>query len=92
MNKQKIAVALEYGSQKAPVVVATGVGELAQKIIDIAIESDIPIQKEEDLVELLATLSLEEEIPEVLYRAVSEVLAFSYWIRGMKPGDKQARR
>jgi len=87
--KEQIAVAIEYGLNETPIVSASGRGELAQKIIDAAHKAGIPIHKDEDLVELLSILELDEAIPKELYQVVAEVLAYSYWLRGMKPGDEK---
>ncbi len=91
MNKEKdqVAVAIEYGLNETPIVSASGRGELAQKIIDAAHEAGIPIHKDEDLVGLLSILELDEAIPEELYKVVAEVLVYSYWLRGMRPGDEK---
>ena len=48
------------------------------KIIEIARQHDIPMVKDENLVQVLEALDLETEIPPELYRAVAEVLAFIY--------------
>jgi flagellar biosynthesis protein len=88
--KEQIAVAIEYGLNETPIVSASGRGELAQKIIDAAHKAGIPIHKDEDLVELLSILELDEAIPKELYQVVAEVLAYSYWLRGMKPGDEKS--
>lgn len=79
-NKRLKAVALSYESSKhvAPKVVATGKGEVAASIIEKAKEHDVPIQEDSSLVELLSQLELNEVIPEQLYSAVAEVLAFIY--------------
>jgi len=88
-EKEQVAVAIEYGLNETPVISASGRGELAQKIIDAAHEAGVPIHKNEDLTGLLSILELEEAIPEELYKVVAEVLAYSYWLRGMKPGDEK---
>ncbi|MBE0491477.1 MAG: FlhB-like flagellar biosynthesis protein [Sulfurospirillum sp.] len=76
----KKAVALKYDTQKdkAPKVVAKGKGEVAKNIIKIAQENELPIKKDEDLVELLTKIELDREIPENLYKAVAEVFSFIY--------------
>ena len=89
--KEQVAVAIEYGLNDAPVVSASGHGELAAKIIEAANNAGVPIHHDEDLVALLSMLELDQEIPEVLYRVVAEVLAYSYWLRGMRPGDEKKR-
>jgi flagellar biosynthesis protein len=79
-RKSSKAVALRYDNQKdcAPRVVAKGKGYLADKIIDVAREHDIPLYEDKNLVQVLEALDLETEIPPELYRAVAEVLAFIY--------------
>ena len=79
-KKLKKAVALRYeGSKgKAPKVTAKGKGIVAERIIELANESDIPIAQDPDLVGSLIQLDLEEEVPEELYVAVAEILAFAY--------------
>lgn len=89
--KQKIpvAIALEYDQQKAPVVKASGSGDLAERIIEIAKENDIYLQEDEGLIEILAELELGDEIPTQLYKAVAEVISFAYIIKGKFPKDFQ---
>lgn len=86
--KEKIqkAVALKYEKKKdnAPRVVAKGKGEIAQRIIKIAQENELPIKKDEDLVELLTKIELDREIPPNLYKAVAEVFSFIYNITNKK--------
>ena len=57
---------------------AKGKGYLADKIVDVAREHDVPLYKDKNLVQVLEALDLETEIPPELYRAVAEVLAFIY--------------
>lgn len=74
------AVALRYDAQEdnAPRLVAKGNRLLAERIIEIARENRIPIHEDPDLVAVLSKLDVEHEIPEALYRAVAEVLAYVY--------------
>lgn len=76
----KKAVALRYDPSKedSPRVIATGKGSTAENIIKIAELHNLPIRKDEDLVELLSKVELDKEIPEKLYVAVSEVFRFLY--------------
>jgi len=74
------AAALKYDVQvnSAPVIKAKGKGNVAEKIIQLARENNIPIKEDPDLVELLVQLDLEQEIPPELYKLVAEILAFVY--------------
>ena len=78
MEERKKAVALRYDPEKdnAPVVLAKGYGELAERIIKIAKEKNIPIVEDKDLVSALIRVEVFEEIPPELYRAVAKVLVF----------------
>ena len=82
MSEIKKAVALKYDTEKdgAPKVKASGKGEVAKNIIRIAKENDLPIKKDEDLVELLSKVEIDKEIPQNLYKAVAEVFSFIYKI------------
>ena len=74
------AAALRYDREESPVprVVARGDGLLADRILAIAREHDIPIHQDPALVNVLAQLDLDEQIPPALYLAIAEVLAFLY--------------
>lgn len=76
----KKAVALVYDREKqdAPRVAAKGQGRIAEKIIELALAHDIPIKDDPDLVEVLSSLEINEEIPSEIYVAVAELLAFVY--------------
>ncbi|MFT9497224.1 EscU/YscU/HrcU family type III secretion system export apparatus switch protein [Anaerosolibacter sp.] len=77
-EKKPLVAAIKYEVEKdhAPRLLAKGQGEIADKIMDIARELDIPTYKDEKLVRQLYHLSLGEEIPPELYQVVAEVLAF----------------
>jgi flagellar biosynthesis protein len=74
------AAALQYrqGIDAAPRVVARGRGAVAKKIISLARKHGVPLHEDRNLVEVLSTLELYEEIPEELYKAAAEVLSFIY--------------
>lgn len=74
------AAALRYKSDKdsAPRVVAAAQGDLARKIIEVAVKSEVPVYQNTELVEILSRLEYFEEIPPVCYRVVAEILYFVY--------------
>lgn len=80
MSKVKKALALGWKKDQdnAPKVMASGSGEIANKIIKLAHENGIPIKEDEDLCEVLSKLELGEEIPPAMYKAVAEVFSFIY--------------
>ena len=85
-DKPKQAVALKYkrGVDPAPKLVAKGRGAVAEKILELARKHNVPIQQDQALVNALYVLDLNESIPEDLYKAVAEVLAFVYRMNGLR--------
>ncbi|TDO98318.1 EscU/YscU/HrcU family type III secretion system export apparatus switch protein [Marinomonas balearica] len=77
----KKAVALQYDYQSAPKVTAKGSGLMAERIMEIAQENDVLLHESPELVEVLATLEIGDEIPESLYLAVAEIIAFAHNIK-----------
>lgn len=76
-KKVQQAIALEYNpAEDAPRVVASGRGVLAEKIIQKAKESDVPIHRDDKLADTLSRLEIGEMIPPELYEVVAEVLIF----------------
>ena len=84
MDDLKKAVAIKYNRDKdrAPKVLAKGRDAIAERIIEVAKENNVPIYPDKDLVQVLETLDIDFEIPPELYRAVAEVLVFIYTING----------
>ena len=76
----KTAVALQYerGKAPAPKIAATGKGAVAERIVAIAREHNVPVREDPDLVQLLARLDLGQTIPGELYPVIAEVFAFVY--------------
>ena len=88
----KTAVALKYDrvKTKVPTVAATGQGPIAEKIIELARQHNVPIREDPDLVQLLSKLDLGESIPAELYPVIAEVFAFVYRLnasRGTSPAS-----
>ena len=75
--KQK-AVGLRYdaGAEDAPRVVAKGRGDTAQRIVELAKEHGIPVERDADLVELLSVSEVGDEIPTEVYGAVARLITF----------------
>ena len=78
MTDRRRAVALKYTmeSYNAPTVVATGMGKVAEKIIEKAEESDVPVVYNKELANLLDNVDIGEEIPSELYEAVATIIAY----------------
>ena len=78
-SKRKRAVALQYAKEdRAPKIVATGAGEVARRILDLAKQNNIPVRQDDSLVSILSKLDIGYEIPPETYRIVAEILAFLY--------------
>lgn len=76
-NASQMAVALQYGAgDAAPVVVASGMGYMAEKIVETAADAGVPIYEDNSLVTALAQLKLGQEIPEELYKAIVEIYVY----------------
>ena len=83
-NPTHVAVALKYkrGEMKAPVVVAKGAGHIAVKIKELAAKSGVPIVEKRELARYMyRNVEVGQAIPETLYTAVAEVLAYVYKIK-----------
>jgi flagellar biosynthesis protein len=79
-NARDRAVALRYREKEdaAPKVIAKGDGFVARKIREVAEEHGIPVRRDDDLVELLAQVEIDRDIPPELYAAVAEMLVWIY--------------
>jgi len=83
--KRDIAVALSYRPEQgdeAPRVVATGKGETAREILELAFAADIKVREDADLVEVLAAVDVDSLIPLEAFMAVAEILTYLYRVNG----------
>jgi flagellar biosynthesis protein len=77
MNEKKKAAALKYDEKyDAPIITAAGMGYVADKIIEKAMENDVPVVYNKEMADLLNNVEVGEAIPEELYEAVAEIIAF----------------
>ena len=78
-GERKRAIALRYADEdNAPRIVASGVGEVAKRLVLLAAEHGVPVQRDDTLVEILKKLPLGYEIPPEAYRLVAELLAWLF--------------
>ena len=76
-NKKKQAIARQYNPRdEAPTIVASGMGIVADKIIEKAKESDVPLYEDSKLANTLSKLEIGDMIPPELYGVVAEILVF----------------
>lgn len=83
-RRPRRAAALRYeaGTDQAPRVVASGKGVIADRILAEARAAGVPVRDDAALAEALAGLDLGAQVPEPLYRAVAEALAWAYRLEG----------
>lgn len=85
-NPTHLAIALKFDAREmiAPRVLAKGSGHIAQRIREIAVDNQIPLVEEKPLARALYKMvEIGDYIPAELYRAVAEVLAYVYRLKGM---------
>jgi flagellar biosynthesis protein len=75
--KRAIALSYEEGAH-APRVTATGAGLIAERILAAARQADVPVRSDPALVQALGALELGSEVPQQLWVAVAETLAWAY--------------
>ena len=92
-------MALQYGAgDSAPVIVASGMGYMAEKIVEVAADSGVPIYEDNSLATILTQLKLGQEIPEELYKAIVELYVYflhfdpSKVAEGEKPKKQEEQR
>jgi flagellar biosynthesis protein len=79
------AIALSYDGNRAPTLTAKGDDQLAEAILAVAREYEVPIYENAELVRLLAQLELGDSIPESLYLCIAEIIAFAWYLKGKCP-------
>ena len=87
--EQKTAVALSYDvGDKAPKILATGKGYVAEKMIEVAKQENVPLHKDEKLAKTLSKLEIGDYIPKELYGVVAEILVFVDRVEGVRKRGK----
>jgi flagellar biosynthetic protein FlhB len=85
-NPTRLAIALGFDAEKmaAPRVLAKGAGFIAERIREVAAASDVPILENKPLAQALYKMvEIGDDIPVEMYRAVAEMLAYVYRLKGM---------
>ena len=90
-DKPRRATALRYdpdSGSTAPKVTATGRGLIADRIVEEAEKAGVPVRRDDALAAALAGLELGHEVPEALWVAVAEALAWAYAldVKARRPG------
>ena len=79
------ATALNYDGVQAPIISAAGTDATAEQIIELAKQHEIPIYQNPELAKLLAQIEVGDEIPEMLYLIIAEILALAYRLQDKVP-------
>lgn len=92
MNQKAVALTYDEDVNAAPVVVASGSGYIAQKIVETARNNGIPVFEDNSLATMLSQLELGSEIPEQLYQAIVEIYVYflNFSPKKARPSDPQA--
>lgn len=97
VSDEELAVALGYqpNRDQAPHVVAKGQGWLARQIVEVAEANGIEVREDADLVQILAQVDVDSEIPLEAFTLVAEILSYVYqknktWPEGMAPSTNSA--
>lgn len=87
-DKSRRAVALKYDPNKnnAPVVIASGSGYIADKVVEIAEECGVPVYKDDSLSVMLSQLDMGSEIPEELFSSIVDI--YIYFLNYKIPKDE----
>jgi flagellar biosynthesis protein len=81
MPDKDVVAALKYTGSGAPEVVAAGRGHVAATILARAREAGVPVHRDPELADALAQLALGQEVPQAMWTAVAEVLAWAYGLQ-----------
>lgn len=86
LNQKAVALTYDENKQASPVIVASGIGYMAEKMIEIAKENGVPVYEDNSLATMLTQLELGAEIPEELYQAIVDI--YIYFLNYL-PGEGQ---
>lgn len=79
MNKKAVALSYDEERDAAPVIVASGMGYMAEKIVETARETGVPVYEDNSLATVLSQLQLGSQVPEQLYQAIVDI--YVYFLR-----------
>lgn len=89
-RRRAAALRYEHGDH-APRVTASGAGLVADRIIAAAREAGVPVRSDPALAEALGALDLGSEVPEALWTAVAEALAWAYRVESRAASERRER-
>lgn len=89
LNKKAVALRYDEKNNAAPVIVASGLGYMAEKIVEIANESGVPVYEDNSLATVLTQMKLGTEIPEELYQVVVDIYAYFLKFVPQEPNEQE---
>ena len=90
-NQKAVALGYEKNQDQALKVLASGKGIIAEKIIELAKENNIPLHRDADLVEVLSVLEINEYIPLEVYSVIAEIFTYIYEEDAKKKQNKMKK-
>ena len=87
LNKKAVALSYDEKKNAAPVIVASGMGYLAEKMVELAQECGVPVYEYNSLATMLVQLGLGAEIPDELYQAIVDIYVYFLNYTGEKPAE-----
>ncbi|MDI9408964.1 MAG: EscU/YscU/HrcU family type III secretion system export apparatus switch protein [Candidatus Pacebacteria bacterium] len=84
-NPRAVAVALNYDGSNTPTVVASGYGEVAKRILDIAFAAGVKVREDATLAQSLAEIETGSAIPLSCFEAVAEIINYLYRLDAAPP-------
>lgn len=88
LNKKAVALSYDENKNAAPIIVASGMGYIAEKMVEVAKESGVPVYEDNSLATMLTQLNLGAEIPTELYQAIIDI--YIYFLNYV-PGKKEEK-
>lgn len=91
LNKKAVALSYDENKNAAPIIVASGMGYIAEKMVEVAKESGVPVYEDNSLATMLTQLNLGAEIPTELYQAIIDIyIYFLNYVPGKKEEEAAA--
>ncbi|WP_124066941.1 EscU/YscU/HrcU family type III secretion system export apparatus switch protein [Clostridium sp. E02] len=76
LNKKAVALKYDDAKNRSPVIVASGMGYMAEKIVEAANENGVPVYEDNSLATILTQLELGSQVPEELYQAIVDIYLY----------------
>ncbi len=90
LNKKAVALKYDETQNSAPIIVASGMGYVAEKIVEIANDNGVPVYEDNSLATVLTQMELGKEIPPELYQTIVDIYAYFLKYSPHTPQDTPA--